>query len=88
MALGEDTIAVDADDLENDPEGTITAYCKTLSIPFVREALTWESEHKEEWDIWKDYHTDAAHSIGIRKNMETFSMTIDNSDHLRAFYED
>ena len=43
---------------------------------------------KEEWEIWKDWHTDAARSTGIQKNMETFAVTVDNSDHLKRFFDD
>lgn len=81
-------VVVDADDLEEDPEGIINAYCQALGIPFIPESLTWESEHKEEWEIWKDWHTDAARSTGIQKNMETFAVTVENSDHLKRFYND
>jgi hypothetical protein len=87
-SLGEHPVVIDADDLENNPEGIIHAYCKALGIRFIGEALTWESEHKEQWKIWKDWHKDASQSTGICKNMEKFSVTINNSDHLRAFYED
>lgn len=87
-ALGQATVVVDADDLENDPVGTINAYCSAVGIPFILAALTWESDHKPEWDIWKDWHTDAAQSTGIRKNMETFDLTIENSDLLRSYYDD
>lgn len=87
-SLGDFPIVIDADDLENDPEGIINAYCKTLGIRFISEALTWESENKEEWEIWKDWHKDAAQSTGICKNVENFAITIDNSDHLRSFYDD
>jgi hypothetical protein len=80
-------VVVDADDLEDDPEGTINAYCRALGIPFLPESLSWESEHQQAWDIWKDWHTDAAQSTGILKNMETFEVTVDNSDHLKAFYD-
>lgn len=81
-------IVVDADDLEDNPEGTIKAYCQALDIPFVPESLTWESGHQSEWDIWEDWHTDAAQSTGIQKNLETFEVTVDNSDHLKALYDD
>jgi hypothetical protein len=87
VALGEAPVVVDADDLENDPAGTINAYCHALDLPFMPEALTWESEQKPEWDIWKDWHADAARSTGIRKNVETFDVTIENSELLRSYYD-
>jgi hypothetical protein len=87
LTLDTPPVVVDADDLEDDPEGTINAYCRALGIPFLPESLSWESEHQVAWDIWKDWHTDAAQSTGIQKNMETFDVTVDNSDHLKSFYD-
>ena len=84
---GKPPVVVDADDLEDNPEGIMAAYCDALGIPFIPESLTWEEEHKEEWDIWKEWHKDAARSTGIKKNMETFEVTVGNSDHLKAYYE-
>jgi hypothetical protein len=88
LSRGLEAVVVDADDLEEDPEGTMNAYCLALRIPFIPDALTWDSGHQAEWEIWKDWHRDAAQSTGIRKNMETFEVTIDNSGHLRGLYED
>lgn len=87
-ALDENPVVVDADDLEDDPDGAINAYCQALGLRFIPEAMTWESEQKQEWEIWKDWHQDAAKSTGIVKNMETFEVTVENSDHLKAYYED
>jgi hypothetical protein len=81
-------VVVDADDLENNPQGTIKAYCDAINLPFIPEALTWESGHQEEWDIWEDWHTDAAQSTGIQKNVENFEVTVENSDHLNKMYEE
>ncbi len=33
-------IVVDTDDLGDDPEGTINAYCRALGIPFLPESLS------------------------------------------------
>ena len=57
-------------------------------IAFIPESMTWDSGQKNEWEIWKDWHKDAARSTGIQKNMETFETTVENSDHLKRFYED
>jgi hypothetical protein len=84
---GEVPIVVDADDLEDDPDGIMKAYCHRLGLPFIPEAMTWDPGHKTEWEIWKDWHKDAAQSTGIQKSMETFKVTIDTSDHLKDFYD-
>jgi hypothetical protein len=86
--LGMQPIVVDADDLEEDPEGIINAYCRTLDIPFMPESLAWTPEHKDQWEIWKDWHADAAQSTGIQKKKNTFAVTVENSDHLKRFYDD
>jgi hypothetical protein len=84
---GKTPIVIDADDLEDDPEGTVEAYCSALGIPFIPEALYWEPEHKEAWDTWKEWHADAAKSSGIQKNMEKFEVTVHDHAGLRAFYD-
>jgi hypothetical protein len=84
---GDTPIVVDADDLEDDPDGIIRAYCRQLGLPFMPEAMTWAPEHQEEWEIWKDWHKDAAQSTGIQKSVECFEVTIDNSDHLKGLYD-
>ena len=88
VSLGMQPIVIDADDLEDDPAGTINAYCQALGIPFIPESLTWAPEHKAQWEIWKDWHKDAARSIGIQKNVETYAVTVENSDHLKRLYDD
>ncbi|MGD8834851.1 MAG: hypothetical protein PVJ84_00580 [Desulfobacteraceae bacterium] len=87
-AIGGAPIVVDADDLEDNPEGTIRAYCQALGIDFIPESMTWDSGQKSEWEIWKDWHKDAARSTGIQKSMEKFETTVENSDHLKRFYDD
>lgn len=84
---GKPSVVIDATDLEDNPEGIVKAYCEEIKIPFIPESLSWDSGHKEEWDIWKKWHSDAAKSSGIQKNMETFEVTVQNSDHLKSYYD-
>jgi len=85
--MGLPTVVVDADDLEDNPEGIMRAYCQGLGIEFIPQSLYWEAGHQDKWEIWKDWHKDAAVSTGIVKNMETFEVTIDNSAHLKSYYD-
>ncbi|MDM8536069.1 hypothetical protein QUF70_04885 [Desulfobacterales bacterium HSG17] len=84
---GNPPVVVDATDLEDNPEGIMKAYCKAINIKFIPEALSWDSGHKKEWDIWEKWHSDAAKSCGIQKNMEKFEVTIENSKHLKSYYD-
>lgn len=80
-------VVVDADDLEDHPAGLVAAYCRYLKIPFIPESLYWEPGGYSKWKIWKNWHRDAEQSTGIVKNLETFELTIDNSQRLRKYYD-
>ena len=86
-STGKTPVLIDADDLEEDPEGVTKAYCKAVGIPFMKEALSWSVRNVSEWDSWKEWHVDAAESSGIQKNMETFDFGLDDKPNLRDYYE-
>jgi hypothetical protein len=60
-------VVVDAADLASNTEGTISAYCERLNIPFDPEALSWERREVPEWEMWEEWHTDAQDSTGIEE---------------------
>ncbi|KPJ76192.1 MAG: hypothetical protein AMJ54_12575 [Deltaproteobacteria bacterium SG8_13] len=80
-------VVVDADDLEDSPAGIVEAYCRRLAIDFMPSSLQWQPQLPAKWKIWQKWHADAAGSTGIRKNVETFAVTPDNSAHLKSYYE-
>lgn len=84
---GKPPVVVDATDLENDPKVVVKAYCEAVGIPFVPESLTWRAEEKDEWEIWKEWHADAARSTGFAKSMEKFDITVDTVPRVRECYE-
>lgn len=86
--MGHPVTVVDADDLQNNPDGIVQTYCRKLGIRFIPESLTWDAGHKKQWDTWKDWHKDAASSTGIQKSTKTFTVTVENSQHLKRFYDD
>jgi hypothetical protein len=63
---GEDPAVVDAADLTADPEGTIRAYCERLNVPFISKALSWEPGEVPDWEMWAEWHKEAAESTGIK----------------------
>ena len=84
---GKKPVLIDADELEDDPEGITRAYCEAISIPFIEASLSWNPGQVPEWDSWKEWHVDAAESCGIQKNMETFDFGLDDRPNLRDHYE-
>jgi hypothetical protein len=80
-------IVITAEDLEDDPEGTVEAYCEAVGIDFKPESLNWEASEPDEWKGWDEWHKDAIASTGIKKDMEKFDITIDEKPFLRSYYE-
>ncbi|MCK4988313.1 MAG: hypothetical protein KAS40_22415 [Desulfobacterales bacterium] len=80
-------VVISAEDLEDDPQATMKAYCKAVGIPFNAASLNWSQHVPEQWKGYEEWHKDAIESNGIQKDLETFDMTIDDEPRLRSFYE-
>jgi hypothetical protein len=62
---------VDADDLLDNPEGIISAYCKEVGINYTPEMLIWDTEEdhqraKDAFEKWKGFHEDAINSTSLK----------------------
>lgn len=61
---------IDADDMLDDPEGTIRAYCERAGIEFKPEMLVWSDEDTEyarnQFEKWNGFHDDAIKSSSLR----------------------
>jgi hypothetical protein len=58
-------VIVDADDLLRDPPATVRAYCEAVGLAFRPDALRWEAGMPPAWEVWADWHEDAARSTGF-----------------------
>ncbi|KAJ4421420.1 hypothetical protein N0V85_000181 [Neurospora sp. IMI 360204] len=62
---------VDADDLLDDPEGTLRAYCEAIGLDFDPKMLKWDDEEsertaKEAFEKWNGFHDDAIGSTELK----------------------
>ncbi|PQE02999.1 P-loop containing nucleoside triphosphate hydrolase protein [Rutstroemia sp. NJR-2017a BVV2] len=62
---------IDADDLLDDPEGIIKAYCKETGIDYRPEMLVWDTEEhhqraREAFEKWRGFHDDAINSTSLK----------------------
>ncbi|KOS19611.1 Branched-chain-amino-acid aminotransferase-like protein 1 [Escovopsis weberi] len=68
--LDEDRITVvDADDLLDNPEGVIRAFCERTGIDFRPSMLQWDQDDqhvKDEFAKWNGFHNDAISSSGLK----------------------
>lgn len=69
---GEVSITViDADDLLDNPQGIIEAYCKEVGIDYTPDMLNWDTEEdhqraKNAFEKWRGFHEDAINSTSLK----------------------
>lgn len=72
MQDGEISITViDADDLLDDPEAIISAYCKEVGIEYNPSMLIWDTEEahqtaRDAFEKWRGFHDDAINSTSLK----------------------
>jgi len=84
---GEVSITViDADDLLDDPEGIIKAYCKEVDLDYSPEMLIWDTEEshkkaKDAFEKWKGFHNDAINSTSLKpRSAANKAKTVETED--------
>ena len=66
-----DICVVDADDLLDNPNGVIEAFCKSVGIEYSDKMLNWESEEDQKYARdtfakWTGFHEDALNSCDLK----------------------
>ncbi|EXJ92691.1 hypothetical protein A1O3_01243 [Capronia epimyces CBS 606.96] len=66
-----ETCVIDADDLLDNPEGILKAYCKNIGLDFRQEMLNWDNEEdqrraKAAFEKWRGFHEDAIDSKDLK----------------------
>ena len=72
---------VDADDLLDNPEGIVKAFCKSTGIDYDDKMLNWESEEdqqqaKEAFEKWTGFHDDAMNSRDLKPRLHVSNLTL------------
>lgn len=85
---GETPVVIDAYDLEDNPEGMIKAYCQAVGIPFIPEALEWQTTVPPEFEVGaKTWHADVLKTTGFQRRMERFGPELKQDPRFEKFYE-
>lgn len=82
---------VDADDLLNDPEGIIKAYCKEVGIDYRDDMLCWDSEEdhqraKHAFEKWRGFHEDAIDSTSLKPRDDAHVSFLRAKCHAYGFF--
>ncbi|KAK2630272.1 hypothetical protein QTJ16_001092 [Diplocarpon rosae] len=70
-AGGVSITVIDADDLLDEPEGIVAAYCKEVGITYTPEMLIWDTEEdhqraRDAFEKWRGFHDDAINSTSLK----------------------
>jgi hypothetical protein len=77
-------VVIDSEDLVSTPAGTIAAYCSAIGLPFIPEALSWNSGLLPEWRRVR-WHVDVSNSSGFESIVHEYAATPANHPMLSAF---
>jgi hypothetical protein len=89
---GTPPVIIDADELADNPEGMIRAFCEQLGIPFIAESLQWDNippSTKLTWWIGgDDHHGNLKTSTGFRTNRFKDYVNVSDVPKLAKAYEE
>lgn len=84
-AGGNPPIVIDSDDLVENPEATMSAYCAAVGLPFFPQALTWAPGERPEWRRSARWHVEAGTSATFERRDHVYEQTVENSPKLAGF---
>lgn len=63
---------LDADDMLDDPEGILKAYCKSVGLEYTPQMLNWDNDEdqqraRDQFEKWPGFHDDALDSTCLKK---------------------
>jgi hypothetical protein len=84
-AGGHRPVVIESHDLATRPEATMAAFCATVGLPFIPEALTWEAGERPEWQRSARWHAAVSRSSRFEPSERRYTHTVETSDELARF---
>ena len=86
---GEIPPVIDSDDLLENPQGIIDAYCAAVGIPYIEEALSWEPGERDEvsWYDGGSWHANLRGSDGLKPQPRNYIDISEAPDRVKEIYE-
>lgn len=80
---------IDSDDLLEDPQIMVKAWCEAVGIPFIAEALSWEPGARDEVSWWDggSFHENLRGSNGLKPQPRKHIELSDAPDRVKEIYE-
>ena len=80
---------IDSDDLLEDPDKMVTAFCDAVDIPFMSNAMTWEPGGDPSAHSWWDggsFHANLAQSTGLKPQVRRYVEVADAPERVRRVH--
>lgn len=86
--MGQAPPVIDSDDLLENPNGIVEAYCKAVGIRFMPQALTWEPGARDEvsWYDGGSWHENLRNSDGLKPQMRQYIDISEAPDRVKEIY--
>ena len=80
---------IDSDDLLEDPQAIVEAYCNAVGIPYLEKALTWEPGGRDEvsWYDGGSWHANLRDSDGLKAQPRSYIDISDAPDRVREIHD-
>ena len=80
---------IDSDDLLEQPDAMVKAWCEVVGIPFVADALSWEPGPRDEVSWWDggSFHARLRDSDGLKPQPHTYASLDEAPARVRQVYE-
>ena len=87
--LGAPPPLIDSDDLLENPEGIVKAWCQAVGIPYIAEALSWEPGDRDEvsWYDGGSWHGNLRGSDGLKPQPRKYIDISDAPDRVKRIYD-
>ena len=88
--LGEAPPVIDSDDLLENPQGIVNAYCDSVGIPYIEEALSWKPGDRDEvsWYDGGSWHANLRDSDGLKPQPRRYIDISEAPDRVKEIYEE
>ncbi|NND01261.1 MAG: sulfotransferase family protein [Acidimicrobiia bacterium] len=88
---GKTPVVIDADDLLEEPQAIVEAYCEGIGIPYLEEALTWDPGDRDEvrwYDTEGVWHRNLMNSTGLTRQPRRDSDITKTPDWVQEMYQE
>ena len=86
---GKSPPVIDSDDLLENPDAIVSAFCNSVGIPFLPKAMNWKAGKDPSAHSWWDggsFHANLAQSTGLKPQIRRYVDIADTPERVQRVY--